>query len=241
MKKIRIIITILFISTILLMACSNDVNQNGNDNKTNAIDNDNNEKNNHTIENSQINGQDNNPEATIESENTTADNLENNASKETSNETLNSSAQSGEDNQLNNKSQKEKIDKLSHYSAAEIEYARVWLQLGPNPEIDELNVRHISAGEPVNLYDETSANYPEDVIVLEGSRSVDGSITYSGNGDGTINVYDVPSHWSSPAQVEENFMKEYTEEIINNTKLVPIDPGDDEKVIYFIEMIHIHN
>src|SRR5699024_4173162 len=117
----------------------------------------------------------------------------------------------------------------------------VWLQLGPNPEIDELNVRHISAGEPVNLYDETSANYPEDVIVLEGSRSVDGSITYSGNGDGTINVYDVPSHWSSPAQVEENFMKEYTEEIINNTKLVPIDPGDDEKVIYFIEMIHIHN
>lgn len=53
-------------------------------------------------------------------------------------------------------------------------------------------VRHIPAGEPINHNDDTSANYSEDVIQLSGSRLVDGSVTYSGNGDGTINVYNVP-------------------------------------------------
>ncbi|WP_010096131.1 hypothetical protein [Ornithinibacillus scapharcae] len=130
---------------------------------------------------------------------------------------------------------------LSQYSSEQIEYARIWLQLGPNQEIDELNVRHISAGEPVNIYDETSATYPKDVVTLEGSRSVDGSVTYSSNGNGTINVYNVPSHWASPAQVEENFMKEYTEDIIKSAKLVYVDPGDNEKIIELIKLLHVNN
>lgn len=134
---------------------------------------------------------------------------------------------------------REDKETLSQFSSEQIEYARIWLQLGPNQEIDELNVRHISAGEPVNIYDETSANYPKDVVILEGSRSVDGSVTYSSNGDGTINVYNVPSHWASPAQVEENFMKEYTEDIIKNTKLVYVDPGDDKKIIELIKMLNV--
>ncbi len=89
----------------------------------------------------------------------------------------------------------EEEDALSEYSSEEIEYARVWLQLGPNQEVDELNVRYIPAGEPINPDDDTSANYPEDVIQLAGSRLVDGAVTYSGNGDGTINVYNVPLRW----------------------------------------------
>ncbi|WP_289889940.1 hypothetical protein [Virgibacillus pantothenticus] len=47
-----------------------------------------------------------------------------------------------------------------------------------------MNVRHIPAGTPLNPDDETSVNYPEDVIQLVGSRLVDGS-TYSSNVDGT--------------------------------------------------------
>ncbi|WP_080843952.1 hypothetical protein [Cytobacillus gottheilii] len=129
---------------------------------------------------------------------------------------------------------------LSQYSSEQIEYARIWLQLGPNQKIDELYVRHIPAGEPVNIHDETSANYPKDVVTLEGSRSVDGSVTYSSNGNGTINVYNVPSHWASPAQTEENFMKKYTEDIIKNAELVYVDPGDDEKVIEFIKMLNVN-
>lgn len=94
----------------------------------------------------------------------------------------------------------------------------MWLQLGANQEIDELNVRHISAGEPINPNDDTSASYPEDIIQLAGSRLVDGSITYSGNGDGTINVYNVPLRWDSAHHLDQGVMREVTENIIKNTK-----------------------
>lgn len=138
-------------------------------------------------------------------------------------------------------SENEEEDPLSAYSAKQIEYARVWLELGPNQDIDELNVHHIPAGSLINPNDETSATYPEDVIQLAGSRLVDGSVTYSGNGDGTINVYNVPLRWdSSDAEVDEDFMKEYTEKIIEETELVKIDPGNDEEVIKLIEIMNIH-
>lgn len=159
-----------------------------------------------------------------ESESATDDSNET-SSEETRNEESNNTSKSEEDNAL------------SEYSSEEIEYARVWLQLGPNQQIDELNVRHIPAGEPINPNDDTSASYSEDVIQLAGSRLVDGSVTYSGNGDGTINIYNVPLHWYSSADVDKNFMQEYTEGILENTELVYIDPGDDEKIIELINLM----
>jgi hypothetical protein len=124
-------------------------------------------------------------------------------------------------------------DPLAQYSSEQIEYARVWLQLGPNQDIDGLYVQHIPAGTPLNPDDETSASYPEDVIQLAGSRLVDGSVTYSGNGDGTINVYNVPLRWDGvyPAGVE------FYTDMIRNTELVPVDPGDDEAVIRLIKLL----
>ena len=124
-------------------------------------------------------------------------------------------------------------DALSEYTSEQIEYARVWLQLGPNQDIDGLYVERIPADTPLNPDDETSGVYPEDVIQLAGSRLVDGSVTYSGNGDGTINVYNVPLRWDGEYPVGEEF---YTE-IIDNTELVPIDVGEDEAVIRLIELL----
>lgn len=126
---------------------------------------------------------------------------------------------------------------LSEYSSEQIEYARVWLQLGANQEIDELNVRHIQAGEPINPYDNTSASYPEEVIQLAGSRLVDGSVTYSGNGDGTINIYNVPLRWDGSYPASENF---YTN-IIKNTKRVYVAKGDDIEIKELIEMLNVHD
>ena len=122
---------------------------------------------------------------------------------------------------------------LSGYSTEQIEYARVWLQLGANQEIDGLYVNKIPEGTPLNPDDETSAAYPEDVIQLAGSRLVDGSVTYSGNGDGTVNLYNVPLRWDGEYPAGEEF---YTE-IIENTELVAIDPGEDEEVIGLIELL----
>ncbi|MCM3014371.1 hypothetical protein [Bacillus subtilis] len=144
-------------------------------------------------------------------------------------------------NETSSAEEKSKEDNvLAAYSSEKIEYARVWLQLGPNQEIDELNVRHISAGEPINPNDDTSASYPEDVTQLAGSRLVDGSVTYHGNGDGTIYVYNVPLRWDSADDVEKGVMREVTENIIKNRKTVYVDTGDDEKIKRLIDIMMIH-
>ncbi len=140
---------------------------------------------------------------------------------------------------------REDVEKLSDYSSEQIEYARVWLQLGPNQDIDGLYVRHIPAGTPLDSEYYTSVSYPEDVIQLTGSRLVDGIVTYSGNGDGTINLYNIPRRWyggfSPPDDVGEDEILEEMEGIIKNTKLVYINPGDDESVIKLIKLLHGNN
>lgn len=86
----------------------------------------------------------------------------------------------------------------------------------------------------------TSASYPEDVIQLAGSRLVDGSVTYHGNGDGTIHVYNVPLRWDSADDLDQGVMQEVTENIIKNAKKVYVDPGDNEKIKQLIEIMMIH-
>jgi len=222
----------IFFTILLLIACGDHANQSGNNdtkNSSEGISDVQNDTTDNTDEPDRVDTQDNHSAAIEESTELSADNSNHIPSEESNNETAQDVFQTDDDNPL------------VHYSSREIEYARVWLQLGPNPDIDELNVRHIAAGEPVNPSDDMSVNYPEDVTSLAGSRSVDGAITYSSNGDGTINIYEVPLHWESPAQVEKGYMQTYTEKIIHNTKLAYIDPGDDDQVINLIEIINIHH
>lgn len=60
-----------------------------------------------------------------------------------SNETNNSSSEKTEKGETNNTPKNENNNALSGYSPQEIEYARVWLQLGEVKDVEELNVRHI--------------------------------------------------------------------------------------------------
>lgn len=152
----------------------------------------------------------------------------------------NSEARAEEDENLNNQSNKSDDNALSKYSTDEIEFARVWLQIVGNQEIKELKIRHISAGEQVNPYDDDSVDYPEDVITLEGEMMADGIVTYSGNGDGTINLYNIPSHWPSHEQIDVS-MEEYTEDIIKNTEQIYIETGKDEEVIELIKKLKIQS
>ncbi|MGC2895691.1 hypothetical protein ABOD27_20370, partial [Bacillus cabrialesii subsp. cabrialesii] len=168
-------------------------------------------------------------------ESVTKDSDENSSKESSTDESKETSSEAGR-----NEGKGENDNVLGEYSSDKIEYARVWLQLGSNQEIDELNVRHISAGEPINPNDDTSATYPEDVIQLAGSRLVDGSVTYSGNGDGTINVYNVPLRWDSADNLDKGVMKKETENIRKNTKKVYVDTGDDKKIKRFIDKMVIH-
>ncbi|TMU87178.1 hypothetical protein FGG79_03320 [Bacillus sp. BHET2] len=128
-------------------------------------------------------------------------------------------------------------DSLSGYTSEKIEYARVWLQVNGNKDVEKLSVLHISAGEQLNPYDDDSVGYPEDVIVLTGNAMADGVITYSSNGDGTINVYDVPSHWPSSQQLEKS-MEDYTKAIVEGTEQVSVGNGEDDEVIRLIGKIN---
>lgn len=130
---------------------------------------------------------------------------------------------------------------LSEYTNEQIEYARIWLQIGPNQAINELNVRKISSGTAINPNDEMSANYPTDVIQLAGSRLVDGSITYKSNGNGTITVYNVPLRWESsiPEDTNKENVSIYTQDMIDQAYEVRIEPGNPEEVKALIEIENI--
>ncbi|MFB1098684.1 hypothetical protein [Terribacillus sp. JSM ZJ617] len=175
--------------------------------------------------------------ASNHSEETPADSSETEEPNQSSEETTTSDSTDTYENKVH--------DPLTGYSAEEIEYARVWLQLGPNQQIDGLYVRHIPAGTPLEPDYFPVVSYPEDVVQLSGSRIVDGSVTYSSNGDGTINVYSVPlpGRWfggspAPPEGLDEDTMREDLEDIINNTEHVYVNPGNDEAVKKFIDLIN---
>jgi hypothetical protein len=160
--------------------------------------------------------------------------------EEDTTETYKSTSSENSDSNVDDKKDKRT---LSQYSSEQIEYARVWLQLGANQDIDGLYVQHIPAGTPLNPDDDIDVTYPEDVIQLTGGRLVDGIVTYSGNGDGTINVYNIPMRWYGgfppPEDIDKDDIRKEMEDIIKNTELVYVDPGDDEKIIELIELLNV--
>ncbi|WP_350254847.1 hypothetical protein [Bacillus halotolerans] len=233
MKKLRNIFycnVVLMLLVLLLVGCMGGKEEKSNNDSALQSE----ENNNETKDSNQIAKDES--EATTGSEESITKNSNENASKESSADESKETSSEGQKNEANS----EKDNVLAEYSSEKIEYARVWLQLGANQEIDELNVRHISAGEPLNPNDDTSAGYPEDVIQLAGSRLVDGSVTYSGNGDGTIKVYNVPLRWDSSDDLSKGVMREVTENIIKNTKTVYVDTGDNEKIKRLIDIMAIH-
>lgn len=213
---------------VFISACGNLSDQNDdadNNNKEKVTD----EENNANDESNKSND-DNDADKKSEEANNDKGNSGNNdneASDKNSNQDKNTSEDSGDN---------EESDALAEYSPEEIENARIWLQLGDTQDIDELNVQHISSGEPLNSDDETSIDYPEDVVQLTGSRLAEGSITYSSNGDGTIKLYNkIPQRWDGENPAGEDTYKE----IIEDTKQESIDTGNDEKVEELIKKLNI--
>lgn len=211
-RKLIVLLTVFFI-TIFISACGSSTNQDkGNNGNSDSV----------ITEKNDLNDTEN-EKTTEENNNKQSDEEPNESSNE--NEEVNVDSNDGEENNI-----------LAKYSAAEIEYARIWLQLGPTQEIDELVVRNISAGEPLNPDDQTSINYPENVVQLSGTRLAEGSITYSSNGDGTIKWYKkIPQRWDGKNPTGEDVYKA----IIEDTTQESIDTGDDEQIEELIKILNI--
>ena len=72
----------------------------------------------------------------------------------------------------------------------------------------------------------------KDVRHLFGSYSAEGNITYASNGDGTVTIYPVPSHWQQSADElnSEEFMTQFTKGILDHAETVTLPDGDPDMI-----------
>lgn len=134
-------------------------------------------------------------------------------------------------------SDQDSSSKLDNYSDEEIEYARVWLDFVNVPTPPQLTVTFNKKGDFISRYAEYDhIVYPEDVTVLLGEYTADGMVTYNSNGDGTINVYDVPSHWH---QSSDEAFKEAAEQVLETVTKKDVPTGNDEQVLDILDSMII--
>ena len=125
---------------------------------------------------------------------------------------------------------------LNNFSSEKIEYARVWYQLISTKNdlkgIRNVYVTKIPKGSKVNPQAQDSAVYKENVVKLEAPMKAGGSVTYSSNGDGSINVYNsIPYKWESPQNSDYSQMDKITRKAIeDNVETIYIKPHDNKTV-----------
>lgn len=172
-----------------------------------------------------------------ESNKSNSDNDLENSNKQ-DNEQSNNKKREKESNSNNESQQTTDKNKsyLDNFNSEEIEYARVWYQLISTRNdlrgIKNVYVTKIPKGSKVNPQAENSAVYKTDVVKLEAPMKAGGSITYSSNGNGTINVYNnVPYKWESPQNSDYSQMDKITEKAIeDNVEKIYIKPNDNKQV-----------
>jgi hypothetical protein len=126
---------------------------------------------------------------------------------------------------------------LNNFNSKEIEYARVWYQLISTRNdlkgIKNVYVTEIPKGSKVNPQaKKNSAIYKKKVVKLEAPMRAGGSVTYSSNGDGTINVYNnIPYKWENSQNSDYSQMNKIKKKAIEeNIETVYIKPYDNKTV-----------
>lgn len=133
----------------------------------------------------------------------------------------------GSDTKSSKKSDK---DSFPGYSSEQIEAARVWayvIQSVPK----ELNINESAAGTYI-YQDGMGVTYPKTVHHLYGSYSAEGNVTYASNGDGTVTIYPVPSHWQQSADElnSQEYMTQLTQGILDHAETVTLPDGDSDMI-----------
>ena len=133
----------------------------------------------------------------------------------------------GSDTKSSKKSDK---DSFPGYSSDQIEAARVWayvIQSVPK----ELNINESGAGSYIYT-DGMGVTYPKTVHHLYGSYSAEGNVTYASNGDGTVTIYPVPSHWQLSADKlnSQEYMTQFTQGILDHAETVTLPDGDPDMI-----------
>lgn len=171
-------------------------------------------------------------------ETNTSDSGDNTESSKKQNKEQNDNKKQQKNNDSNENQQSTDKNKsyLNDFNSEEIEYARVWYQLISTRNdlkgIRDVYVTEIPKGSKVNPQAQNSAVYKENVVKLEAPMRAGGSITYSSNGDGTINVYNnIPYKWESSQTSDYSQMDKVTRKAIeDNIETIYIKPHDNKQV-----------
>lgn len=223
MKKI--ILPILIVSLlVILVSCNNNDSEHHNDNNSSDTN---------TSEN-----KDNETPKEIDEKTNTSDSENNSESSNKQNKEQNDNKKQEKNNDSNKNQQSTDKNKsyLNNFNSEEIEYARVWYQLISTRNdlkgIRNVYVTEIPKGSKVNPQAQNSAIYKEKVVKLEAPMRAGGSVTYSSNGDGTINVYNnIPYKWENSQNSDYSQMNKITKKAIEeNIETVYIKPYDNKTV-----------
>lgn len=95
----------------------------------------------------------------------------------------------------------------------------------------ELSINEKSAGTKI-YFGGLGVDYPKDVRQLFTPISAEGHVTYASNGDGTVTIYPVPSHWQQSADELncEEFMTQFTQGILDHAETVTLPDGDPDMI-----------
>lgn len=223
MKKIILPILIVSLS-VILVSCNNNDSEHHNDNNSSDTN---------TSEN-----KDNEASNEIDEKTNTSDSADNSESSNKQNKEKNDNKKQEKNNDSNKKQQSTDKNKsyLNNFNSKEIEYARVWYQLISTRNdlkgIKNVYVTEIPKGSKVNPQAKNSAIYKEKVVKLEAPMRAGGSVTYSSNGDGTINVYNnIPYKWENSQNSDYSQMNKIKKKAIEeNIETVYIKPYDNKTV-----------
>ncbi|WP_164470845.1 DUF1002 domain-containing protein [Vaginisenegalia massiliensis] len=120
------------------------------------------------------------------------------------------------------------------FTLEQVQAAKVWLSLVGDQALDQaIQVYRQPAGMPVDHQNHLGATYPSVTYVLDGAQY----ITYSSNGDGTVQVYPVPKDWNSNDKEAKDpkWAQSYTQDLLNQAKRQEIKEVDSKKVSQVLE------
>lgn len=93
-------------------------------------------------------------------------------------------------------------------------------------------------GEYLNPYNKANTvKYPKGIYRLAVSPTAAGHVVYKNNGDGTISIYNVPSHFHDERWTEDaDYSQKESEKILNNPKVVKLYDASDEQIARTVKM-----
>lgn len=155
--------------------------------------------------------------------------------QEQSNHNESDSHENNNDTQNESSKESSSKEKFSDLNTNSKEYlARVWLGVlesyqDGGSDFDSITIDHLDVSGQ-HMYNQYTVRYDEGTYVLAATPTAAGHVVYKNNGDGTVTIYPVPSHFQDRRWIEPGFSRSESQSIMNQGKVVPLYDGDDALV-----------